>query len=124
VRAPPAPPRTPRPAPPAPLTSTRTGFLGRPVRLRGNVNYMKARQGLVACKGLGISAEEVPALLPIIEEGLSDSGAFNSAVELLIANGRPLPDAVRAARPRTPAPPAACAWDTELGSAVAWLLGR
>ena len=31
-------------------------------------------------------------ILPIIEDGLSDSGAFNSALELQVACGRPIPE--------------------------------
>jgi glutamate synthase (NADPH/NADH) len=62
--------------------------------LKGNVNYAKSRQGLVACEGLGLSKEEVKDILPIIEEGLSDSGSLNSMLELLVACGRPMPECV------------------------------
>ena len=60
--------------------------------LKGNVNYVTARQGIIACEGLGITKEEVAELLPIVEEGLSDSGSLNSMAELLVACGRPMPE--------------------------------
>eukprot|EP01048_Picozoa_sp_COSAG05_P022646 COSAG05_NODE_4610_length_1440_cov_0.975391_1_plen_82_part_10 len=50
------------------------------------VNYMRSRQGLVACEGLGISQEEVADLLPIIEEGLSDSGSVRAKPTLFPGN--------------------------------------
>ena len=62
--------------------------------LRGNRNWMTSRQGIMKCEGLGIEASEVPALLPVIENGLSDSGAFNSALELIKACGRPIQETV------------------------------
>jgi glutamate synthase (NADPH/NADH) len=62
--------------------------------LKGNLNYARSRQGLVACEGLGISKEEVKEIIPIIEDGMSDSGCLNSMLELLVACGRPMPECV------------------------------
>ena len=62
--------------------------------LRGNVNWMKARQGLISAESLGVSEAVLAEVLPVIPEGLSDSGALNAALELLMASGRPLPECV------------------------------
>ncbi|KAK4480505.1 hypothetical protein RD792_013580 [Penstemon davidsonii] len=62
--------------------------------LRGNVNWMKAREGLVKCKELGLSKEEMKKLLPIVDASSSDSGAFDGVLELLVRAGRSLPEAV------------------------------
>ncbi|XP_020259440.1 glutamate synthase 1 [NADH], chloroplastic-like isoform X1 [Asparagus officinalis] len=44
--------------------------------LRGNVNWMKAREGLLKCKELGLSKDEMKKLLPIVDASSSDSGGF------------------------------------------------
>ncbi|CAN6359232.1 unnamed protein product [Urochloa humidicola] len=62
--------------------------------LRGNKNWMKAREGLLKCKGLGLSRDEMSKLLPIVDATSSDSGAFDNVLELLIRSGRSLPEAV------------------------------
>ncbi|KAJ6748807.1 GLUTAMATE SYNTHASE 1 [NADH] CHLOROPLASTIC [Salix purpurea] len=62
--------------------------------LRGNVNWMKAREGLLKCKELGLSKNETKKLLPIVDANSSDSGAFDGVLELLIRSGRSLPEAV------------------------------
>ncbi|CAN6345929.1 unnamed protein product [Urochloa humidicola] len=62
--------------------------------LRGNKNWMKAREGLLKCKGLGLSMDEMSKLLPIVDATSSDSGAFDNVLELLIRSGRSLPEAV------------------------------
>ncbi|XP_061953656.1 glutamate synthase 1 [NADH], chloroplastic isoform X1 [Populus nigra] len=62
--------------------------------LRGNVNWMKAREGLIKCKELGLSKNEMKKLLPIVDASSSDSGAFDGVLELLIRAGRSLPEAV------------------------------
>uniref|UniRef100_A0A6N2KFU9 glutamate synthase (NADH) n=1 Tax=Salix viminalis TaxID=40686 RepID=A0A6N2KFU9_SALVM len=62
--------------------------------LRGNVNWMKAREGLLKCKELGLSKNEMKKLLPIVDANSSDSGAFDGVLELLIRSGRSLPEAV------------------------------
>ncbi|XP_061956875.1 glutamate synthase 1 [NADH], chloroplastic-like isoform X1 [Populus nigra] len=62
--------------------------------LRGNMNWMKAREGLLKCKELGLSKNEMKKLLPIVDASSSDSGAFDGVLELLIRSGRTLPEAV------------------------------
>ena len=56
--------------------------------LRGNVNWMKARESLLQSPLFG---EDIKKLFPIVTEGGSDSAAFDSAVELLFQSGRSLP---------------------------------
>ncbi|KAK5834643.1 hypothetical protein PVK06_010319 [Gossypium arboreum] len=70
--------------------------------LRGNVNWMKAREGSLKCKELGLSKNEMKKLLPIVDASSSDSVkpfhlllcAFNGVLELLVRAGRSLPEAV------------------------------
>ncbi|PSS04444.1 Glutamate synthase 1 [NADH] like [Actinidia chinensis var. chinensis] len=62
--------------------------------LRGNVNWMKAREGLLKCKELGLSKNEMKKLLPIVDASSSDSGAFDGVLELLVRAGRSLPEAI------------------------------
>ncbi|XAR71640.1 Glutamate synthase (NADH) [Bertholletia excelsa] len=62
--------------------------------LRGNVNWMKAREGLLKCKELKLSEDELKKLLPIVDANSSDSGAFAGVLEFLVRAGRSLPEAV------------------------------
>nr|KYP69883.1 Glutamate synthase [NADH], amyloplastic [Cajanus cajan] len=62
--------------------------------LKGNVNWMKAREGLLKSKELGLSENELKKLLPIVNANSSDSGAFDSVLEFLIQSGKSLPEAV------------------------------
>ncbi|XP_025667074.1 glutamate synthase [NADH], amyloplastic isoform X2 [Arachis hypogaea] len=62
--------------------------------LRGNVNWMKAREGLLKCKELGLSENELKKLLPIVNTTSSDSGAFDGVLEFLVQSGKSLPEAV------------------------------
>ncbi|HNX34449.1 MAG TPA: glutamate synthase large subunit [Kiritimatiellia bacterium] len=59
--------------------------------LRGNMNWMKARQGLFESELLGTGLER---LFPILTEGASDSAILDNAIELLYHAGRSLPHAV------------------------------
>ncbi len=59
--------------------------------LRGNLNWMKARQGLFESELLGTGLEK---LFPILSEGASDSAILDNAIELLYHAGRSLPHAV------------------------------
>jgi len=52
--------------------------------LNGNVNWMKAREGVMTSKVLGGRLKDV---LPVIEPGGSDSACFDNALEFFIANG-------------------------------------
>ncbi len=56
--------------------------------LRGNFNWMNARQGLFKSKLFG---DNIERLFPIIQPGLSDSASLDQAVELLYHTGRSLP---------------------------------
>lgn len=60
--------------------------------LRGNKNWMRAKEGVMASELFG---DELEKLYPIIEEGGSDSAAFDNVLELLVINGvLSLPEAV------------------------------
>ena len=59
--------------------------------LRGNVNWMRARQALFESELFG---DDLKKLLPVICEDGSDSGMFDNCLELLVLAGRPLPEAV------------------------------
>ncbi|KAJ9062267.1 glutamate synthase [NADH] [Entomophthora muscae] len=60
--------------------------------LRGNKNWMRAREGVMAST---FFQSELEKLYPIIEEGGSDSAAFDNVLELLLVNGTlSLPEAV------------------------------
>jgi len=52
--------------------------------LRGNVNWMLARQGNMASELFGSDLKD---LWPLIAEGQSDSACFDNALELLLASG-------------------------------------
>ncbi|GLI65807.1 hypothetical protein VaNZ11_009430 [Volvox africanus] len=63
--------------------------------LRGNANWMRAREGVMACLKLGLPKEVLQQLEPIIPATSSDSGAFDSVLELLArAGGRDMPEAM------------------------------
>ncbi|MEA2478413.1 MAG: glutamate synthase large chain, partial [Thermoleophilaceae bacterium] len=57
--------------------------------LRGNVNWMRARESALESGELG----ELGALLPAVRPGSSDSEAFDNVFELLVRAGRSLPHA-------------------------------
>jgi glutamate synthase (ferredoxin) len=59
--------------------------------LRGNVNWMRARQALFESALFG---DDLKKLLPVICEDGSDSGMFDNCLELLVLAGRSLPEAV------------------------------
>ena len=60
--------------------------------LRGNINWMAAREGMFASDALG---DDMKKLLPIITDGVqSDTASFDNALELLLATGRSLPHAL------------------------------
>jgi glutamate synthase (NADH) len=62
--------------------------------LRGNVNWMRAREGVMKCERLGLTDDELQRLLPVVPPAQSDSGSFDSVLELLVRNGRDLPEAM------------------------------
>jgi glutamate synthase (NADPH/NADH) large chain len=59
--------------------------------LRGNVNWMHARQSLFRSDVFG---EDLPKIMPVIDQDGSDSAMFDNALELLVLSGRSLPHAV------------------------------
>jgi len=59
--------------------------------LRGNINWMLARQSLFASELFG---DDIRKLVPVIDTNGSDSGMFDNALELLTLSGRSLPHAV------------------------------
>ncbi len=59
--------------------------------LRGNVNWMHARQSLFASELFG---DDIKKALPIINTNGSDSAMFDNCLELLVMAGRSLPHAV------------------------------
>jgi glutamate synthase (ferredoxin) len=59
--------------------------------LRGNINWMHARESMLASELFG---DDIRKLLPIIDESGSDSAMFDNVLELLVLAGRSLPHAV------------------------------
>src|SRR5689334_14418823 len=59
--------------------------------LRGNINWMRAREGLLRSPLLG---DDLQTLLPIIREGGSDTATFDNVLELLVMSGRSLPNSI------------------------------
>ncbi|KAH6661667.1 glutamate synthase [Verticillium dahliae] len=60
--------------------------------LRGNKNWMRAREGVMQSD---VFKDELEKLYPIVEDGGSDSAAFDNVLELLTINGvLSLPEAV------------------------------
>jgi glutamate synthase (ferredoxin) len=58
--------------------------------LRGNINWMHAREALCESELL----PDLKKILPIVIEGGSDSAIFDNVLEFLVMAGRPLPHAV------------------------------
>ena len=59
--------------------------------LKGNINSMKARQGMSESKSFGPKLKE---LFPIAELDCTDSGSFDNILEFLILNGRSLQESI------------------------------
>src|SRR5213594_1543515 len=59
--------------------------------LRGNINWMRAREALCRSDVLG---EDLAKVLPVTREGLSDSATFDNVLEFLVMSGRSLPHAI------------------------------
>ena len=59
--------------------------------LRGNVNWMNARQALLDSQHFG---EDIEKILPIINPNGSDSAMFDNCLEFLALSGRSLPHAI------------------------------
>ncbi|HEY5622531.1 MAG TPA: glutamate synthase central domain-containing protein, partial [Gammaproteobacteria bacterium] len=59
--------------------------------LRGNVNWMTAREGVAETELFGDSLANV---FPVVEPDVSDSGAFDNVLEFLLMTGRTLQESV------------------------------
>jgi glutamate synthase (NADPH/NADH) large chain len=59
--------------------------------LRGNVNWMTARERMLSSPLFG---DDIKKILPVIDQSGSDSAMFDNALELLVLSGRSLPHAV------------------------------
>jgi glutamate synthase domain-containing protein 2/glutamate synthase domain-containing protein 1/glutamate synthase domain-containing protein 3 len=59
--------------------------------VRGNTNWMHARESMLAHPVFGADLEKIK---PIIREGGSDSATFDNVLELLVLAGRPIEEAV------------------------------
>jgi glutamate synthase (ferredoxin) len=59
--------------------------------LRGNVNWMKAREAIFESELFG---DDIKKILPIINTDGSDSAMFDNCLELLVLAGRSLPHAI------------------------------
>uniref|UniRef100_A0A915PCC0 glutamate synthase (ferredoxin) n=1 Tax=Meloidogyne floridensis TaxID=298350 RepID=A0A915PCC0_9BILA len=59
--------------------------------LRGNINFMKAREGIMSSREYG---ESIHKLYPVVENEMTDSGSFDNVLEFLVhAGNRSLPEA-------------------------------
>ncbi len=59
--------------------------------LRGNINWMRAREALCRSELFG---DDLGKLFPLIREGQSDTATFDNVLEFLVLTGRPLAHAV------------------------------
>ncbi len=59
--------------------------------LRGNINWMRARESQLASELFG---EDLAKVIPVVREGGSDSAVFDNVLELLVLAGRSIPHAV------------------------------
>ena len=59
--------------------------------LRGNVNWMTARESMMSSELFG---EDLQKLFPVITPGASDTASFDNTLELLLSTGRTLPHAL------------------------------
>jgi glutamate synthase (ferredoxin) len=59
--------------------------------LRGNINWMRAREGLLQSDLFG---DDLQKVLPVIREGGSDTATFDNVLEMLVLAGRSLPHAL------------------------------
>ena len=59
--------------------------------LLGNINWMRAREGLFESDLFG---DDIKDLFPVVREGGSDSAVIDNALEMLMLGGRSLPHAV------------------------------
>ena len=60
--------------------------------LRGNINWMKAREG--AARSRACFGDDLQKVLPVIAPGGSDTATFDNVLEFLVMAGRSLPHAM------------------------------
>lgn len=58
--------------------------------IRGNRNWMKARESVLSTPALG----DIKSLKPIVQKGMSDSASLDNVLEFLVASGLSLPHAM------------------------------
>jgi glutamate synthase domain-containing protein 2/glutamate synthase domain-containing protein 1/glutamate synthase domain-containing protein 3 len=73
--------------------------------LRGNINWMSARQASLASSLFG---EDIKKLFPVIVPGGSDSATLDNMAEFLLLSGRPLPHVMMMLMPE--------AWENDAGA--------
>ena len=59
--------------------------------LRGNINWMRARESQLSSELFGADLEKV---IPVIQSGASDSATLDNVLELLVLSGRSIPHAI------------------------------
>ncbi len=59
--------------------------------VRGNINWMRARESQLASDLFG---DDLPKVLPVVQDGGSDSATLDNVLELLVLGGRSLPHAI------------------------------
>ena len=59
--------------------------------LRGNINWMRAREALCESDLFG---DDLQKLFPVVREGQSDTATFDNVLEFLVMTGRSLPHAI------------------------------
>ena len=59
--------------------------------LRGNINWMRAREALCHSDEFG---EDLQKLFPVVREGQSDTATFDNVLEFLVLTGRPIAHAI------------------------------
>jgi glutamate synthase domain-containing protein 2/glutamate synthase domain-containing protein 1/glutamate synthase domain-containing protein 3 len=59
--------------------------------LRGNINWMRARESQLCSELFG---DDLQKVVPVVREGGSDSAIFDNVLELLVLGGRSIPHAV------------------------------
>ena len=59
--------------------------------LRGNINWMRAREALCQSDEFG---KDLQKLFPVIREGQSDTATFDNVLEFLVMTGRPIAHAI------------------------------
>ena len=65
--------------------------MAKSIHVRGNINWMAARKSTMSSAVLG---EDLEKLWPLIGDGASDSATFDNALELLVAGGYSLAQAM------------------------------